>query len=156
MLFRRLDLSSVSHAWNRDESKHNGRSWGRAWKTRLLLWAMAAAGYTDAPRNRANIGATEFSPYIHHFSALSIKGRLGKSYEEVVFAISCLNKQLRMFYLSPIFSLFFWCQYQIKMQKLQLLNLKSNKFSPVFTPPAETDVSLFKMWQKTRCYHKVV
>lgn len=112
MLFRRRDLSSVSHAWNRDESKHNGCSWGRAWKTRLLLWAAVAAGCTDAPRNRANIGATEFSPCIHHFSALSTNGHLDNSYEEVVFP-RYLFRQSIMTYSSNIFSqclTFFWSQ----------------------------------------------
>lgn len=141
MLFRRLDLSSVSHAWNRDESKHNGRGWRRAWKTRLLLRAAVAAGYTDAPRNRANIGAAEFSPYIHHFSALWIKRRLVYSFEEVFFFFfllyACLNKQLRLIYSSLVFyqfQHFFGLHTRLDWRSCAwLIMLNSNIISPVFT-----------------------
>lgn len=139
MLFRRLDLSSVSHAWNCDKSKHNGRGWGGAWKTRLLLWAVAAAGYTDAPRNRANIGATEFSPYIHHFSALSTKGRLGNSYEEVVFATysfkqTAENDLLKHYVFSMSYIL-------LECRSCTHLSWKATSWALCLQPPAETDAS---------------
>lgn len=139
MLSRRLDLSSVSHAWNRDESKHNGRGWRRAWKTRLLLRAAVAAGYTDAPRNRANIGAAEFSPYIHHFSALWIKRRLVYSFEEVFFffLLYALCKQLRLIYSSVMFYQFqhyFGLHTRLDWRSCAwLIMLNSNIISPVLT-----------------------